>query len=146
MPSGVGSGRTGFHCTAGTEAIQAAKWHMTPEQGHVLERTPVYHLCSPYTHLSREACIWGRLASERSEGRAPAAAGPAGGPAGELPAWAASRAAGERTRGPDGELVHDDHIMADALVAKLDELDWQVRSPTLIIQAKDPLDEMSRIR
>ncbi len=50
------------------------------------------------------------------------------------------------TRGPDGELVHDDHIMADALVAKLDELEWQSHSETLIVRAPDPLDEMSRIR
>jgi hypothetical protein len=50
------------------------------------------------------------------------------------------------TRGPDGALVHDDHVMADSLVAKLDELEWHVRGPTLVIQAKDPLEEMSRIR
>ena len=34
----------------------------------------------------------------------------------------------------------------DALVAKLDELEWRVHSPTVIIQAKDPLEEMSRFR
>ncbi len=50
------------------------------------------------------------------------------------------------TRGPDGELIHDDHIMADALVAKLDELEWHSHSETLIVRAPDPLDEMSRIR
>ena len=42
-------------------------------------------------------------------------------------------------RGPDGELVHDDHVIADALVAKLEELEWQVHSETVIIRAKDPL-------
>jgi hypothetical protein len=50
------------------------------------------------------------------------------------------------TRGPGGELVHDDHITADSLVAKLDELEWQIHSPTLIVRAKDPLEEMSRFR
>jgi hypothetical protein len=50
------------------------------------------------------------------------------------------------TRGPDGQLVHDDHVMADALMAKLDELEWRVGGKTLIIQAKDPLEEMSRFR
>jgi hypothetical protein len=50
------------------------------------------------------------------------------------------------TRGPDGELVHDDHVVADSLVAKLDELEWQVHSPTLIVRAKDPLEEMSKFR
>jgi hypothetical protein len=50
------------------------------------------------------------------------------------------------TRGPDGELVHDDHVVADSLVAKLDELEWHVHSPTLVVHAKDPLEEMSRFR
>lgn len=50
------------------------------------------------------------------------------------------------TRGPDGELVHDDFVVADSLVAKLDELEWQVHSETLVIQGRDPLEEMSRIR
>jgi terminase large subunit-like protein len=50
------------------------------------------------------------------------------------------------TRGPDGQLVHDDHVVADSLVAKLDELEWSFHSPTLIVWAKDPLEEMSRFR
>jgi len=47
------------------------------------------------------------------------------------------------TRRPDGELVHDDHIMANALVAKLDELVWHSHSLTLVVRAKDSLEEMS---
>jgi hypothetical protein len=50
------------------------------------------------------------------------------------------------TRGRDGQLVHDDFVMADALVAKLEELEWFVSSPALIVRPKDPLEEMSRIR
>ena len=50
------------------------------------------------------------------------------------------------TRGPDGELVHDDFVLADALVAKLDELEWSIRSAALIVRAKDPLEEMSKFR
>jgi hypothetical protein len=50
------------------------------------------------------------------------------------------------TRGRDGQLVHDDYVMADALVAKLEELEWAFGSPTLIIRPKDPLEEMSRFR
>jgi hypothetical protein len=50
------------------------------------------------------------------------------------------------TRGPDGQLVHDDHVMADALMAKLDQLEWRVGGKTIIIQGKDPLEEMSRFR
>ena len=50
------------------------------------------------------------------------------------------------TRGPDGELVHDDFIMADALVARLDTLKWSIRFEPFIIRAKDPLEEMSRTK
>ncbi len=50
------------------------------------------------------------------------------------------------TRGPDGMLVHDDFIVADALVAKLEELEWHVSGKTVIVQATDPLEEMSTFR
>jgi hypothetical protein len=46
------------------------------------------------------------------------------------------------TRGADGELIHDDFILADALVAKLDALEWYFSSPTVIIQPRDPLLDM----
>jgi hypothetical protein len=36
--------------------------------------------------------------------------------------------------------------MADALLAEADLLEWRVPSRTLIIQPKDPLDEMSHFR
>jgi hypothetical protein len=49
-------------------------------------------------------------------------------------------------RGPDGQLVHDDFILADALVAKLDELKWHIHFEPFIIQAKDPLEEMGEFR
>ncbi len=49
-------------------------------------------------------------------------------------------------RGPDGELVHDDLILADSLVAKLDQLEWSISFTPFIIRAKDPLEEMSRFR
>jgi hypothetical protein len=49
-------------------------------------------------------------------------------------------------RGPDGLLVHDDHLLADSLVSILDRLEWSLPSRTLIIEPKDPLDEMSRTR
>jgi len=29
---------------------------------------------------------------------------------------------------PDGELIHDDFILADSLTAKLDQLDWHFNS------------------
>ena len=44
---------------------------------------------------------------------------------------------------PDGDLIHDDYILADALVARLDQLEWTLRSQTVVIQARDPLDDMS---
>jgi len=48
----------------------------------------------------------------------------------------------EGTRGPDGQLVHDDHLLSDALTARLDRLEWASRSPTLMVQPVDPLREM----
>jgi hypothetical protein len=49
----------------------------------------------------------------------------------------------EGARGPDGELVHDDFILADALVARLDQLEWHLHFPTTIIPAPfDPLERM----
>jgi hypothetical protein len=52
----------------------------------------------------------------------------------------------EGTRDDDGSLIHDDILLADALLAETDALPWISHSPTLIIRPKDPLDEMSRIR
>ncbi len=43
------------------------------------------------------------------------------------------------TRGPDGGLIHDDHVLADALTAELDALGWTPFLPTTIIQAEDPI-------
>jgi hypothetical protein len=48
------------------------------------------------------------------------------------------------TRGPDGALIHDDHILADALTAELDALGWVPFLPTTIIQAEDPIKWMNR--
>ncbi len=46
------------------------------------------------------------------------------------------------TRVPDGSLVHDDFILADALTAKLDAFEWFVSSPTLFVYPPDPLKYM----
>ncbi len=48
------------------------------------------------------------------------------------------------TRGPDGELIHDDFLLADSLVSKLDQLEWHFSSPTFIIPARDPLLDIDR--
>jgi len=45
----------------------------------------------------------------------------------------------EGTRNPEGALIHDDFVLADALVTQLDDLDWSLSSPTLIID-RDPYD------
>lgn len=50
----------------------------------------------------------------------------------------------EGTRDEDGALIHDDLLMADALLAEADLLDWSLRGETLIIPGRDPLEEMSR--
>lgn len=47
------------------------------------------------------------------------------------------------TRDPaTGELVHDDLVLSAALVAALDELDWSLNAPTLVIHFPDPLQEL----
>jgi hypothetical protein len=48
------------------------------------------------------------------------------------------------SRGPNGELIHDDFILADALTATLDKFEWQSHSPALIVQGIDPLESMDR--
>ncbi len=45
----------------------------------------------------------------------------------------------EGTRNSEGALIHDDFVLADALVTQLDDLDWSISSPTLIID-RDPFD------
>jgi len=39
----------------------------------------------------------------------------------------------EGIRDSSGDLVHDDHLMADSLVAVLDRLEWVVSSPTTVL-------------
>jgi Terminase RNaseH-like domain len=48
-------------------------------------------------------------------------------------------------RGPDGELIHDDFLLADSLVAKLDALEWYLSFPSIIIQPRDPLEDMDSL-
>ncbi len=52
----------------------------------------------------------------------------------------------EGTRDADGALIHDDLVMADALLTEADALDWSVHAATVIIPPKDPLEEMSHFR
>ena len=49
-------------------------------------------------------------------------------------------------RDENGELIHDDIILADSLVVELDRLEWTYASKTLIIPGRDPLDDMSHFR
>jgi hypothetical protein len=46
------------------------------------------------------------------------------------------------TRGGAGDIIHDDHIIADALTTQLDLLEWYVPSETAVIEQPDPLKEM----
>lgn len=48
------------------------------------------------------------------------------------------------TRDQNGELVHDDHVFADSLTSELDKLVWMISSPTLTVEASDPLADMDR--
>jgi hypothetical protein len=49
----------------------------------------------------------------------------------------------ESARGPDGQLVHDDYILADALVAAVDDLPWTLPTLTSVVDA--PLDPLQRV-
>jgi hypothetical protein len=47
------------------------------------------------------------------------------------------------TRGADGALIHDDHILADSLTAILDTLPWHISTPAATVEAgPDLFDEM----
>lgn len=46
------------------------------------------------------------------------------------------------TRGADGNLIHDDYILTDALTTQLDKLEWYVPSETIIISQPDVLESM----
>ena len=46
------------------------------------------------------------------------------------------------TRDVNGELVHDDLILADSLITEVDALEWTTYIPTGIVQGRDPLQEM----
>lgn len=46
------------------------------------------------------------------------------------------------TRNASGELIHDDHITMDSLVAELDKLEWFIPSETTIIEQADVLESM----
>lgn len=46
------------------------------------------------------------------------------------------------TRDSDGLLVHDDHVVTDAMTSILDRLQWMVTSPTLFVDVPDVLEAM----
>lgn len=48
------------------------------------------------------------------------------------------------TRGPDGLLVHDDYILADALTAELDALEWHIQFDSIEIKYPDPDEHAQR--
>jgi hypothetical protein len=48
----------------------------------------------------------------------------------------------EGTRNQNGELIHDDIPLADSLITEADSLDWYLPSKTLVVPARDPLQDM----
>lgn len=50
----------------------------------------------------------------------------------------------EGARGAAGELIHDDYLLADALIAEVDRLDWSVATESQTVEAPDPLLSMGR--
>ena len=49
----------------------------------------------------------------------------------------------EGARGPDGQLIHDDCLLADSLVAALDAREWYIPSKAIFIEGDDPLERLS---
>ena len=48
----------------------------------------------------------------------------------------------EGTRDANGELIHDDIVVADALITEVDNLPWMISTETKIVQGIDPLKRM----
>ena len=48
----------------------------------------------------------------------------------------------EGARGADGELIHDDTLLADALAAELDRMDWSVQTDAVMVEGEDPLQSI----
>ncbi len=46
----------------------------------------------------------------------------------------------EGTRGADGELIHDDYLLADALIAEIDRLEWVASTDVYAAEGFDPLE------
>jgi hypothetical protein len=57
---------------------------------------------------------------------------------GKLLRWGVPDAA----RGPDGELIHDDIILSDALIAVLDRLEWSVSTDLFSSEGFDPIENL----
>jgi len=49
------------------------------------------------------------------------------------------------TRGPDGELIHDDYILADALTVILDRMKWHISTAPFFSEGYDPLVSLGLI-
>jgi hypothetical protein len=45
-------------------------------------------------------------------------------------------------RGPDGELIHDDYILADALTSVLDCMEWNIQTDLYCSEGYDPLEKL----
>jgi hypothetical protein len=43
-----------------------------------------------------------------------------------------------------GELIHDDELISTALCSALDNQEWMITTPPLIINSPDPLAEMDK--
>lgn len=50
----------------------------------------------------------------------------------------------EGTRDENGEIIHDDIILADSLITEVDALEWTLSAPTTIIQPRDTFKDMDR--
>jgi hypothetical protein len=46
----------------------------------------------------------------------------------------------EGQRGPSGDLIHDDYLLADALISQIDMLEWSASTDLFAAEGYDPLD------
>jgi len=49
----------------------------------------------------------------------------------------------ESARGPSGELIHDDYLLADALIAVLDRMPWVAQTVVEVDEGFDPLESVT---
>jgi hypothetical protein len=93
------------------------------------------YLAAIETGRVRDCCLTDRIRAQYDACQAEVMPGP-----GKYLRWYVP----EGARGTDGELIHDDTLMADAMIAELDKLDWRPRTEPVFVEIKDDFEAMGR--